>query len=211
MNETEARDWLRDSLHVSRETMDRLERLVAITIAENAQQNLIARSTLDTIWARHIVDSAQLVPLSAQAPPGRWIDLGSGAGFPGLVAALLTERQVTLVEMRRLRANHLESLVVELGLEGRVTVSQARVEQLPAHPHAVISARAFAPLPRLLASAAHLAGPETHWLLPKGRSAASELEACRGTWQGSFGIESSVTDPEGAIIVATGVQSGRRR
>jgi 16S rRNA (guanine527-N7)-methyltransferase len=96
-------------------------------------------------------------------------------------------------------------VVRELDIAG-ATVAASRVETLPPRKFDVISARAFAPLDRLLALAHRFAGPDTIWLLPKGRSAASELEAVRGSWQGMFRIEPSVTDPEAAIIVATGVQ-----
>ncbi len=207
MNEAEARAWIEDRFDVSRETGARLERLVAATIAENDAQNLIARSTIDHFWTRHIVDSAQLLPLAPEA--GAWVDLGSGAGFPGLVVAILSDRPVTLVEMRRKRAVHLEAMVDHLDLAGRVTVAHARVEQVAGH-FAVISARAYAPLDRLFASALHVATPESCWVLPKGRGAASELEAVAGTWQGRFRIEPSVTDSEGAIIVATAVQRGKK-
>lgn len=206
----QAVQWLRDRLNVSRETLDRLQDLERWTVAANSAQNLIARSTLDQFWTRHILDSAQLLPI-AQGVSGRWLDLGSGAGFPGLVVALLSERNVALAEERRKRADHLLGMIRRFGLGNRVQLLRGRVEVQKERPFAVISARAFAPLDRLFRLAHHLSTEETLWLLPKGKSAASELEAARGTWQGSFRIEPSVTDPDGAIIVATGVQPRRRR
>lgn len=205
-----AQGWLRDQLGVSRETLARLEQFEQWTVEANEQQNLIARSTIEQFWMRHIVDSAQLLPLGRNHV-GSWLDLGSGAGFPGLVVALLSDRQVTLAEERRKRADHLSDMIRRLDLEQRASVLHGRVESQKNAPFAVISARAFAPLDRLFSSAYHLSTVETLWLLPKGKSAASELEAARGTWQGSFRIEPSVTDPDGAIIVATGVQPRRRR
>jgi len=206
----DARGWLRETLDVSRETVDALERLEQETLAANEAQNLIARSTIPEFWNRHILDSAQLLPL-AENHPGAWLDLGSGAGFPGLVVALMTARPVILAEERRKRADHLEAMIERFGLAARAAVLRGRVEVQQAPAFAVISARAFAPLERLFSLAHHLSSLETLWVLPKGRSAASELEAARGTWQGSFRIEPSVTDPDGAIIVATGVQPRRRR
>lgn len=206
----QAEQWLIDTMAVSRETLSVLAELERATIAANAQQNLISKSTIEDFWSRHIVDSAQLLALAGK-PAGSWIDLGSGAGFPGLIIGLLSSRPVTLVEMRRKRADHLQEMVTQFALGERVSVVLRKVEQIPAQPHAVISARAFAPLDRLFASALHLSGPKTVWILPKGRSAASELAAASNTWQGRFRIEPSVTDPEGAIIVATGVQPRRRR
>lgn len=204
------REWLAGQ-GVSRETMERLERLEALTIAANESQNLIARSTIDAFWSRHILDSAQLVPLAREAGPGPWIDLGSGAGFPGLVVALLVERPVILIEMRRLRVEHLERMIDALGLGSRVQVVRSRVEQFQGGPAAVISARAYAPLDRLIPSALHLADRKTLWLLPKGKSAASELEAARGSWHGDVSIEPSLSDPEGGIIRAVGLYPRRRQ
>lgn len=207
MTEDEARTWIR--AHVPRETEDRLVRLVELVLDEMPRQNLIAASTADHIWARHIVDSAQLVALAGTARS--WIDLGSGAGFPGIVAALMIPTlRMTLVESRRKRIDFLVLLAESLGLADRVTVAGKRLEMLEQSQHDVISARAFAPLDRLLPLAHRFSHRETRWLLPKGRSAASELEAVRGSWQGDFRIEPSRTDSEAAIIVATQVQPAGR-
>jgi 16S rRNA (guanine527-N7)-methyltransferase len=205
LTEEEARAWLHAKLDVPRETLATLECYVDALRSEAAQQNLVAASTLDHLWARHIVDSAQLIPISRETP-GPWLDLGSGAGLPGLIIAILTDRPVTLVEPRRKRADFLTDTAARHGLEQRVTVVQKKVEQLEDGRFAVISARAFAPLDRLLPLAARFAGPETLWLLPKGRSARAELDAARGSWQGVFSLAPSLTDPESAIIVARNVR-----
>lgn len=204
MTEDEARAWI--GAHVPRETEGRLEQLIALILEEMPRQNLIAASTADHIWARHIVDSAQLVAL-APAGARRWIDLGSGAGFPGIVVALmLPDLHMTLVESRRKRIDFLQHLADSLGLADRVTVAGKRLEMLEASREDVISARAFAPLDRLLPVAHRFSHRETTWLLPKGRSAASELEAVTRSWQGVFRIVPSMTDPEAAIIAARQVQ-----
>lgn len=204
MTEDEARGWI--EAHVPRETIAGLERLVGMILDEMPRQNLISASTADHIWDRHIVDSAQLVPM---APEGakRWIDLGSGAGFPGLVVALICpDLHMTLVESRRKRIDFLGFMAESLGIADRVTVAGQRLEMLDASPQDVISARAFAPLDRLLTLAHRFSHPDTVWLLPKGRSAASELEAVTGSWQGDFRIVPSMTDPDAAIIAASQVQ-----
>jgi 16S rRNA (guanine527-N7)-methyltransferase len=204
MTEEEARAWI--STHVPRETAAGLERLVAMVLDEMPRQNLIAASTAEHIWARHMVDSAQLVPM---APEGarRWIDLGSGAGFPGLVVALMCPGlHVTLVESRRKRIDFLSFMADSLGLAERVTVAGQRLELIEPSPQDVISARAFAPLDRLLPLAHRFSHPATVWLLPKGRSTASELAAVTGSWQGDFRVVPSMTDPEAAIIVASQVR-----
>jgi 16S rRNA (guanine527-N7)-methyltransferase len=212
VTEDEAHAWLDDN--VPRETLPGLEHMVGLVLDEMPRQNLIAASTAQHVWARHIVDSAQL---SAMAPGNArsWIDLGSGAGFPGMVVALIRPGlRVTLVESRRKRIDFLRFMAESLGLADRVTVAGQRLETLDGVRHDVISARAFSPLDRLLPLAHRFSGPGTCWLLPKGRSAASELEAVTGTWQGDYRIAPSLTDPEAAIIVAREVQpvaGGQRR
>src|SRR5687767_5148678 len=101
--------------HVSRETIERCERFVALLRDGSTKQNLIAASTLDDLWERHIVDSAQLVRFEPK-PAASWIDIGSGPGLPGVVVALLTDGPVTLVEPRRLRVEFLNRVVGELDL-----------------------------------------------------------------------------------------------
>ena len=189
---------------VSRETSDALQRYVALLLAENARHNLIARSTEQEVWDRHIADSAQLVRF-APRPDSRWLDIGSGAGLPGLVVAILTQGPVTLAEPRRLRAEFLQRAATELGLTQRVTVRQAKAEQVEGR-FDVITARAVASLDRLLQISQHLSTDKTIWLLPKGRSARIELDEARRTWQGSFRLEPSVTSGEAAILVARQVR-----
>lgn len=204
MTEDEARDWIAD--RVPRGTVKALEQLVTIVLAEMGNQNLISAASAEHIWARHIVDSAQLiamVPDSARS----WIDLGSGAGFPGMVVAVMRpDLSMTLVESRRKRIDFLAVLAESLGIADRVTVAGQRLELIESRPYEVISARAFAPLDRLLPLAHRFSHEKTMWLLPKGRSAASELEAVTGSWQGEFRVVPSMTDPEAAIIAATHVQ-----
>jgi 16S rRNA (guanine527-N7)-methyltransferase len=204
MDEEEARSWLARTFDVPRETMERIEAFIRLLAEENERQNLVSRATLDQVWQRHIIDSAQLL---LHAPErGRWADLGSGAGFPGIIIGLFREDPVTLVEQRRLRVEFLERSVELLGLKGRVAVVGANASQLVPSEYQVISARAFAPLPRLFALAAHLAAPATRWVLPKGRKAKSELEEARASWQGVFRLERSVTDPEAQIVIAEQVR-----
>lgn len=205
MTEDEARQWLED--RVSRETMQRLDHLVALVRSEGERQNLISASTVPQIWSRHIVDSAQLLDSAPEA--GRWIDLGSGAGFPGLVVAIIGSHEVTLAEARTRRVMFLRDAVEQLDLHSSVTIEAGRIEMLEATAFDVISARAFAPLDRLLPSALHLSGPSTRWVLPKGRGAQAELDTVRRSWQGDFRIVPSVTDPAAAIIVAEQVRIRR--
>ena len=202
MTEEGARDWIRARWGVSRETL--LARLVNAVRAESANQNLIAPSTADSIWVRHVADSAQLLDLAADRA-GPWLDIGTGAGFPGMVVACLRDAPITLCEPRRRRVEFLQRLTTDLGLNGHVTVEPARVERL-AGRFAIVSARAVAALDALFAAAAPVSDRGTLWLLPKGRSAREEVEAARKTWHGSFHVEQSITDPESRIVVASDVR-----
>lgn len=202
--EDNARRWLTDELGVSRETMEQLERLMDIVRVEATGQNLVARSTLDHMWQRHIADSAQLLRFVTPRPGESWIDLGSGAGFPGLVIALLAPCRMILVESRALRIAYLERAITHLNLTHRVAVAGMPLNRMPTTAADYISARAFAPLPRLLEGAARFSTEKTRWLLPKGSNARAELESVAPTWQRVFHVERSLTDADAEILVGTG-------
>ena len=208
MTEEEARAWVEETFDVPRETMAGLDRFAAYLAAQNDRQNLVSAASLDHVWARHIADSAQLLSL-APSPSARWVDFGTGAGFPGLVVAALHGGPVTLIEERRLRVEFLREAAKAMGLN--VEIVGSRVERAEPRTYDVISARAFAPLPRLLEIGARFSTGKTVWLLPKGQKAQAELEALGTSWQGDFRLEPSVTDEEARIIVATGVRRGIKR
>jgi len=208
MTEDEARAWL-EARNVSRETFDAIDRFLAFLREEATRQNLISASTLDAMWARHVVDSAQLLD---HVPVWKsWLDLGSGAGFPGLIAAIIGNGHVTLVESRTKRIAFLREAAKIAGVAYRTEIIGSRVEAMRHRRFDVISARAFAPLPKLLSIAHPFSDKTTRWVLPKGKSAAEELEAARASWQGDFALVPSVTDSEAAIIVASGVTPGKTR
>jgi len=208
MTEDEARAWL-SARNVSRETFAQIEVFLAFLADEAARQNLVAASTLDTVWARHVVDSAQLMDHAGNWAD--WLDLGSGAGFPGLIVAILGQGRVTLIESRAKRIAFLAEAARIAGAADRVEIIGSRVETAPKRRYDVISARAFAPLPKLLDLAFPFTDKSTRFVLPKGRSAAEELAAAKASWQGEFRLVPSVTDSEAAIIVAEGVTPGRTR
>jgi 16S rRNA (guanine527-N7)-methyltransferase len=204
VNEDEAKAWLTDTLYVSRETLAQLDRLRELVIAESALQNLVSAATIPHFWTRHIVDSAQLLTLAAEAQPGAWLDLGTGAGFPGMVIAILSERPIILVESRRKRFEFLREMALALKLP-HVSVHGGRLETLATRSVSVISARAFAPLPKLLDLAVRFSRNETLWLLPKGQSAQDELALIDKTWHGKFHVNRSITDENAAILTGQGV------
>ena len=188
---------------VSRETFEQLELYVDRLKQESQRQNLVSASTLDHIWDRHILDSAQLVRFEPH-PGASWVDIGSGAGLPGVVIACLVEGPAMLVEPRKLRAQFLQEIVELLGLDS--TVICAKGEKVTGR-FDVITGRAVASLTAFLRISHHLSTKKTVWALPKGRNAQSELAEARRTWQGMFHVERSVTDPESFIVVGTGVRA----
>jgi 16S rRNA (guanine527-N7)-methyltransferase len=205
VEEGAARRWLEQELGVSRETLERLNAFIDLLRRENEVQNLVSRATLDEVWTRHILDSAQLLRF-APSEAETWLDLGTGAGFPGLILALLHPSAVTMVEARKLRVDFLQRAASILSLPSSTRIVCSKIEHFEAPPFAVISARAFAPLDRLLTLAERFASPETLWVLPKGRNAKSELEEAQASWQGEFRLEPSLTDPDAMIIVAERVR-----
>lgn len=203
-----AKEWLTREMNVPRETLDRLDAFVALLAAENERQNLVSRPSLGDVWSRHIVDSAQLLKW-VPSPTARWIDLGSGAGFPGLIVSALHAGRVVLVEERKLRVDFLRRAAALLGVEEKTEIIACKADRIARRAFDVVSARAFAPLPRLFEAGSRFSTDKTRWILPKGRNARSELEAAESSWQGDFRIEPSVTDPEAGIIVAEGVTRKR--
>ena len=191
---------------VSRETIARLQRYVELLIAEAARQNLVSRGTLEDVWGRHIIDSAQLVRFEPEQGCS-WVDIGSGAGLPGIVIACLVEGPVTLIEPRRLRAEFLQRVARDLNLRARVIQGKAeRAEGV----FDIITGRAVTKLSDFLSLSAHLSTRNTIWALPKGRNAQSELADAKRTWQGVFHVEQSITDAESWIVVGSEVRAKRQ-
>lgn len=202
VTEADARDWLRELPECDAAALERLELLVAMLREENQRQNLVSAASLDAMWLRHIVDSAQLLTHVPRETCSPWLDLGTGAGFPGLVvAALRPECEVVMVESRARRIEWLDRARIAMGLE-RARVDGRRLELVDDMSVAAISARAFAPLDKLLALSSRFSTSDTIWLLPKGRSAAQELDDLRN-WRHVFHVEQSLTDPQAGIIVGT--------
>ena len=199
-----AYDWLSLHLGVSRETFVRLHRYVELLIKENAKQNLIAANTIPVIWQRHVVDSAQLLLLTSKLEPASlWVDIGSGAGLPGMVTAILSDWPTHLIEPRTRRADFLCRICEDLGLSN-VTVVDRRAEQAERVKAAIISARAVAPLEKILKMGSQFSTSETTWLLPKGKGAKDELNRLPPELREMFHVEQSLTEPSSGIIVGRG-------
>ncbi len=208
-SEDAARNWIGAAFAPAADQWARLERFATMLVAESAQQNLIAASTIPILWVRHIADSAQLLALDGDRD-GLWLDLGSGPGLPGLVVAMLSERPTVLVESRRRRCDFLRAVVGELDLS-HVEVIEAPLDRVETRAAATISARAFAPLDRLIDLSARFSTESTRWLLPKGRNAVKELALLPQAWQNLFHVEQSRTDADSQILVGTGKIPAKQR
>ena len=194
----------------SAEAMVKLENFVAALIEENSHQNLISRNSVEHIWQRHIADSAQLLDhVPRETSP--WLDLGSGPGLPGIVLAIMRpDDKFTLVESRKRRVEFLQAVSARLEL-ANVTIEGARLEGIDTFVAGTITARAFAPLPRLIELSSRFSTADTIWVLPKGRSAEQELAALPKNQRKMFHVEHSRTDPEAKILVGQNVQRKRNR
>jgi 16S rRNA (guanine527-N7)-methyltransferase len=204
-----AADFQRDT-NVSRETMDRLSAFEAFLNERGTITNLVARSTLPDFWRRHALDSAQLLSF---APPGitRWVDLGSGGGFPGLIVATLIAQnpkaRVRLIEATRKKADFLEAAAVVLDV--RVDVVNARIEATPAIDADVVSARALASLLKLTPWLKSYVDKGAIALLLKGQDIASELTETAKYWTLKYRQHPSISDPRGTILEVTGIKHER--
>lgn len=187
---------------VSRETLERLTLYQALLEQWNPRINLVARSTITDAVQRHFVDSAQIATLD-QAQLGPWVDLGSGGGFPGLVVAILNaerapDRLMTLIESDTRKATFLRTVIRQTGLTSKVL--SLRIEKAPKQNAATLSARALAPLPKLLEFSARHLSPNGTALLMKGESWEKEVEVARTQWQFSCTPHTSKTNPNAVVL-----------
>jgi 16S rRNA (guanine527-N7)-methyltransferase len=205
---------------VSRETIERLEIYEALLRQWQKAVNLVAPSTLDAVWHRHFADSAQIVRLAPQNARS-WVDLGSGAGFPGLVVAILLDgspsprlrgegmaTRVTLIESDSRKCAFLREVTRKTGVA--VDILSTRIElaatQAKVKPPEVVSARALAPLDRLLGLAAPLFTPSTVGVFLKGRDAALEIETAAKAWTFAVEMVPSITEATGRVVVIRDLQ-----
>jgi len=203
-----------EAFKVPRETIHRLSRYAELLTEWQGRQNLVSSASLPHLWDRHFADSAQLVSL---APEARlWLDLGSGAGFPGLVVAILKRHdpqfRMHLVESTAKKCAFLA--VVAEATEAPVEIHAMRIEELARQVQKlkpeVVSARALAPLPELLDLAAPFFGPETRGLFLKGRDAEREVTAATKRWSFTSRLHPSLTAPGSAIVEISNLRKLRK-
>lgn len=193
---------------VSRETFERLIRFEAQFQKWAARINLAAPSTLPQLWSRHILDSAQLVTLAPNA--ARWMDLGSGGGFPGAVVAILlrdrSDASVDLVESNAKKAAFLMTVLGELQAPARVHVARIEAFQAGEARFDVVSARALAALPALLELSERWLAAGATGLFHKGRDYRREVEESRDGWRFDLVEHASAVDREGVILQISGLR-----
>jgi 16S rRNA (guanine527-N7)-methyltransferase len=187
---------------VSRETLARFEAYARLLVQWSARINLVGAATLGDLWRRHFLDSVQLLPHVPQRTQSL-VDLGSGAGFPGLVLAISGVEGVELIEADSRKCAFLREAARITAAP--VQIRNSRIESVPPHVVDVVTARGCAPLDRLLPLAQRFIGPGTVCLFPKGERAAQELAASRQAWTMDVTCHDSCTDPRGIILCLTRV------
>ena len=196
---------------VARETVSRLSTYVDLLWKRNQELNLVAESTLQQVWRRHILDSAQLLTLIPDNAKSI-IDLGSGAGFPGMVLAIMAADRaglgVHLVESTQKKCRFLDEVKDATGAP--VTVHWARAEALPVSKADVITARAVAPLEKLLGLAYPFFKSDSIGLFLKGKSLADELTLASKSWKLDSTLIPSRSDPSGTVLRVTGLSPWRK-
>ena len=194
-------------MNVSRETRDYLEVFIELVKKWNPVINLIAKSSVSDIRHRHLEDSVQIISLARLG--AYWIDIGSGGGFPGIVVAIILretapETCVVLVESDARKATFLRQAVVILGLNCQI--HNARIESLDLPRAATVSARALAPLPKLLEFTERLVEEGGVCLLMKGQSYQEELDDARKSWSFDCNVTKSLTSANAAILEVRNIQ-----
>ncbi|HXS41164.1 MAG TPA: 16S rRNA (guanine(527)-N(7))-methyltransferase RsmG [Stellaceae bacterium] len=182
---------------VSRETLDRLEAYVALLGAWNARINLVGRNTMGDVWRRHILDSAQLFALLPRRTRVL-VDLGSGAGLPGLILAAMGVPEVHLIESDQRKAAFLREAVRVTGVAA--TVHAVRVESVPALVADAVTARALADLSQLIEISKKFRNSRTVSLFLKGESVEGELLAAQARWRMDASMLPSRSDPGGIVL-----------
>lgn len=192
---------------VSRETLIKLDRYAELLADWQTRMNLVGPSTLADVWERHFRDSAQLLPLLPRfGHRPAWLDIGAGAGFPGLVLATLDAGTIHLVESIAKKCRFLEAVAAELDLGTAAVIHNDRVEKISRFRADVITARACANLAQLFDWGLPFAASSTVWLLPKGASVEEELATARKRFAFEATLVPSRTDERGRILVASAVR-----
>lgn len=206
MNEVEVNKF-QERFDVSRETIDRLGRYEKLVEKWNPVINLVSKNSINNLWERHFTDSAQLFKLAGR--PERWVDLGSGGGFPGLVIGCLAidktpGLELHLVESDQRKAAFLSTVCRELDISAKIHAD--RIEKISSLQANVISARALASLSDLLSLSEMHKSEGATYLFPKGARWKDEIEETKDKWKFDFDPIPSITDPAAVILQISGVE-----
>lgn len=193
-------DFMRDT-NVPRETLASLEAYAALLMKWQPSKNLVSNSTLNEMWLRHFYDSAQLLPLIRAChgdKPLKCLDIGSGAGFPGLVLAIMGVGEVTMVESNGKKCSFMRQVVMATG--AKATIENERIEKLVAPKMDILLSRACAPITQLLSWGENFIGENTEFWLLKGANAEQELKAAKADWTMQVDQYKSKSDGSGNIL-----------
>ncbi|NBX03181.1 MAG: 16S rRNA (guanine(527)-N(7))-methyltransferase RsmG [Alphaproteobacteria bacterium] len=189
---------LNEHADVSREAFGKLSDYHDLLVKWQAKVNLVSPETLKNAWQRHFLDSLQLIKLLPKNLSGSIFDLGSGAGFPGLVISIVTGREVNLIESDMKKCIFMKEAARITG--ARVRVHTCRIEDYSAEKASVITSRALADLSLLLSLSQKIVSRETICLFPKGKNYAMELDQAKREWSFDCIVHPSITDPSGVIL-----------
>ena len=195
--------------NVSRETLEQLQTYISLLLDWNKRINLIGRMDPSPLWQRHILDCAQLLPLLPKGAT-RVIDIGCGAGLPGIIVAILSNLSVDLIESNGRKGMFLQEVISRLGLADRVHLFSQRVEELTPWKSDVVMARAVAPMPRLLKFSHHFIGQATFSLFLKGQNVVEEIKEATKCWEIEYERLPSATSQTGCIIKISRLESNKK-
>lgn len=192
-----------ERLDVSRETHAKLEEYVSLLLVWQKKINLVSRETIDSVWSRHIWDSAQLASLLPNKSASI-IDLGSGAGLPGVVLSILGYSNLTLVESNSKKTAFLKTVKRKLSLS--CEVAETRIENLKHGPADVVVSRALASLDRLLSYSQNFITSQTQLVFLKGKGFQNEITEAKRNWSFQVKTKQSITSEEGRVLILSGVR-----
>ena len=194
-------------INVSRETLEKLEVYESLLKKWQSKINLISRNNIDNIWERHFLDSAQLYALLPKTATNV-LDVGTGAGFPGMILSIMGAPNVKLVEQNKKKCVFLEEVLRKTSAEA--TVYPGKIEDLPTYAFDAITARALTSLDGLLHMLSPYFGPKTVGFFPKGQKLNEELTLDSKNWNINYSLVQSVSSAEGKIVVIKDVERGRQ-
>ena len=197
-----------EQANVSRETFQKLETYASLLSEWQSKLNLISKNSLEHVWQRHFLDSAQIYSMLPKKAVSS-LDAGTGAGFPGLVLSIMGIRNVELVEQNKKKCAFLHEVIKKTGATAKV--HSGKIGSLPVKQYDVILARALMSLDGLLYTLSPFFGPDTLGVFPKGLKVNQELTAASKNWKMNVAMKQSITSPDGKIVLVKDLVSERNK